>query len=253
MINTALAIAQATVSINSNLPGPYSISAAGPCGWIVDFYYTALILAGVLAFGAIVFGGVKYAISAGNPSKQSEGRSWIWGALIGLLLLGAAWLILHTINPNLTQCSLPTLSGVNINAGIGNGSNGGGTQITGPGCGGGLCSTLPNCTPVAGKTNCGGAQGMVSLLNCINQSDPNYAVNEGYPPIGGHSDPGHNNGCAIDVHVANCQAGSQFMNAANSCGASKVLNEYTSCGGKSFSHTTGGNIHIDAQSGVGGC
>ena len=32
MINSALAIAQATVSINSNLPGPYSISAAGPCG-----------------------------------------------------------------------------------------------------------------------------------------------------------------------------------------------------------------------------
>jgi len=144
MINSALAIAQATVSINSNLPGPYSISAAGPCGWIVDFYYTALIIAGILAFGAIVYGGIKYAVSGGNPHGQSEGRSWIWSALIGLLLLGAAWLILHTINPNLTTCSLPTLSGVNLNAGIGNGSNGGGTQL-----GNGSVSPGGRCQPPA--------------------------------------------------------------------------------------------------------
>jgi hypothetical protein len=121
-ILTAHAQAQATISISPNIPGIYNVSTQGPCGWIVNFYTFALIIAGILAFGAIVYGGVKYATSAGNASKQSEGRSWIWSALIGLLLLGGAYLILYTINPNLTKCSLPVLSSVAINNGTG-GSN----------------------------------------------------------------------------------------------------------------------------------
>jgi hypothetical protein len=99
-----------TISISSAIPGVTNVSTTGPAGWVSSFYTFALLISGILAFGAIVFGGVKYAISAGNPSKQSEGRSWIWGALIGLLLLGIAWLILHTINPNLTKLEIAPLS-----------------------------------------------------------------------------------------------------------------------------------------------
>jgi hypothetical protein len=106
---------QATISINPNIPGTQpGISTSGPCGWIVNFYDFALLIAGILAFGAIVYGGVKAATSAGNPSKISEGRAWIWSALLGLLLLGCAYLILYTINPNLTKCQLPVLSSINI-------------------------------------------------------------------------------------------------------------------------------------------
>ncbi len=111
----AFAQTPATITINPNIPGMYNISTAGPCGWIVDFYNFALIIAGILAFGAIVYGGVLSATSAGNASKLSEGRSWIWSALIGLLLLGGAYIILYTVNPNLVKCSLPTLSGMAVN------------------------------------------------------------------------------------------------------------------------------------------
>ena len=107
-----LAQAQATISISPNIPGINNVSTAGPCGWIVNFYTFALIFAGILAFGAIVYGGIKYSISAGNASQQSEGRSWIWSALIGLLLLAGAYLILRTINPNLVNLQNPTLSAV---------------------------------------------------------------------------------------------------------------------------------------------
>jgi hypothetical protein len=108
----ALAQNQATISINPNIPGVNNVSTTGPCGWIVNFYDFALLFAGILAFGAIVYGGVKAATSAGNPSKISEGRAWIYSSLLGLLLLGCAYLILYTINPNLTKCQLPVLSAV---------------------------------------------------------------------------------------------------------------------------------------------
>jgi hypothetical protein len=99
-----------TISISPNIPGITNVSAAGPAGWVKSFYTFALIVSGILAFGAIVFGGYKYATSAGNASKQSEGREWIWSALIGLLLLAGAYLILKTINPNLVNLQNPTLS-----------------------------------------------------------------------------------------------------------------------------------------------
>jgi hypothetical protein len=264
-IFVAHAQAQATVSISPNIPGLYSVSAQGPCGWIVDFYYFALGAAGVLAFGSIIYGGFKYATSAGNASKQSEGRSWIWSALIGLLLLAGAYLILYTINPSLTKCSLPTLSGVNIAT-----SGGGGTptqsskpsQPAAGGCTGTQCSTLNNCTQTtktsgAGAINCGAAQGMINTMNCIQQQDSGlqYKVTEGYPPAVFHLSAGHNNGCAIDVQVQGgntCAAIAGLQAAAQACGTT-ALNEYKSCNGTTYISTTGNNVHINAQKGQGGC
>jgi hypothetical protein len=106
-----------TISISPNIPGLTNVSTAGPAGWVAGFYKFALIFAGILAFGSIVYGGFKYATSEGNASKQAEGRSWIWSALIGLLLLAGAWLILYTINPNLVKLQNPTLSTVNTGTG----------------------------------------------------------------------------------------------------------------------------------------
>jgi hypothetical protein len=102
-----------TISINPNIPGMQNVSTAGPAGWVANFYTFALIISGILAFGAIVYGGVKYATSAGNASSQSEGRSWIWSALLGLLLLACAYLILRTINPNLVSLQNPGLNNPN--------------------------------------------------------------------------------------------------------------------------------------------
>lgn len=105
----AFTFAAATLSISGSLPG-LSANPTNPGSWINGFYTLALMLGGVLAFGAVVYGGVLYAASAGNPSKQTEGKEWIWAALTGLLLLAGAWLVLNTINPGLTNVSFPTLS-----------------------------------------------------------------------------------------------------------------------------------------------
>ena len=83
--------------------------AANPGAVVAQVYQFALLIGGLLAFGAIVYGGIKYVVAAGSPSAKSDGREWISGALWGLLLLLGAYLILHTINPNLTNLNLPTL------------------------------------------------------------------------------------------------------------------------------------------------
>lgn len=102
--------ALAQVKISTNIPGP--APAGNPCGFVVNFYIFSLWISGVLAFGAIVYGGVKYTLAAGNPSAQNEGKEWIKGALLGLLLLVGAYIVLNTINPDLVKLGgncLPTL------------------------------------------------------------------------------------------------------------------------------------------------
>jgi hypothetical protein len=107
LISTASA---ATITISANLPGSLSTAAsASPGAFVKSFYQYALFVSGLLAFGAIVYGGIKYAIARGNPSGETEARAWIWSALLGLLLLAGAYLILYTINPNLVNLSLPNL------------------------------------------------------------------------------------------------------------------------------------------------
>ncbi len=116
--------AAATININSGIPGTYSNSTGtSPGAFVANFYQFALLIGGILAFGAIVYGGVLHAVSAGNPSKQSEGKSWIWSALLGLLLLAGAYIILNTINPNLLNLNLPTLTPVSAPAPTGGGAN----------------------------------------------------------------------------------------------------------------------------------
>ncbi len=96
------------LTINPNMPGA-SPTDAGVPGFITNFYSFALMMAGILAFGAIVWGGIKYATGRGNPSAESDGKSWITNALLGLLLLAGAYIILRTINPQLVALRLAGL------------------------------------------------------------------------------------------------------------------------------------------------
>jgi len=107
-INT-VAIASA-VDISYQLPGTQAASFSNPCTTVINFYYFALFISGILAFGAIVWGGIKYSISAGNPSGQSEGLDWIKGAILGIILLAGSYFLLNIINPTLVSCQMPTLA-----------------------------------------------------------------------------------------------------------------------------------------------
>ena len=114
--NFFLLSAAHAVTISMNIPGGPNAypTSTGPGGFVANFYQFALMIGGVLAFGVIVYGGVRYMASAGNPSGQSDAKEWIEAALLGLLLLVGAYFILNVVNPQLTTLSLPPLQPVSL-------------------------------------------------------------------------------------------------------------------------------------------
>jgi Type IV secretion system pilin len=161
------------ITINPNLPGTYPINSFP--GLIANFYSFALVIAGVLAFGAIVYGGIKYATGRGNPSRESEGKSWITNALLGLLLLGAAYIILRTINPQLVSLQipgLPQISAVYI--------PGVGVTTAPPQVGGGTCAAITDPSNPCSVSN---------VQSACSAWDPNSASQVCDKESGGGTDP----------------------------------------------------------------
>lgn len=100
-VSAMLANAQTSV----NLQYPEFTQASGPADFINKAYNWSLGIAGTLAVIMIVYGGIKYAVSAGNVAQQSDAKSIITSAIWGMVLLAGAYLILYTINPNLVDLS----------------------------------------------------------------------------------------------------------------------------------------------------
>jgi hypothetical protein len=248
--------------VSLSIPGSNSnSSSSSPVTFIANFYQFAILIGGLLAFGAIVYGGIKYITAAGNPSSQSEGKEWIYSALLGLLLLAGAYLILNTVNPALVNLTLPGLRVISLQ-GAGGGTTGGGGGTTGAGCAGGSCSNLSDdgfsCKPASqqpgGVDSCSAAQGMVNTLDCLQQNGaPPFTVTEAMPPTVDHMSQCHNNGCCVDVTLNNptCSQVQALVAASQACGGS-AANEYSNCGGVTYGTTDGNNVHINSAKG-GGC
>ncbi len=105
LINSALG-----ATINTNLPGPYSVATGGPVAIVANAYYLALALGGLLAFGSIVYAGIKWTASRGNTTAIGDAQDQITQAVIGLLILLGTYIILNTINPTLTLLQIPQLT-----------------------------------------------------------------------------------------------------------------------------------------------
>jgi hypothetical protein len=97
-----------------------------PGAFISQLYTFFLAISGLLAFFVIIWGGVQRVINAGNPEKIKDADEWIKSALLGLLLLFGAWLLLHTINPNLVKLELPKLQPIKVEERPEEGGGGGG-------------------------------------------------------------------------------------------------------------------------------
>ena len=114
-------ISFAAVQISTSIPGGvYSTSSVGIGAYVGNFYAFALWAGGILAFAVVVFGGVKYMVSVGNPSNQEDAKEWIKSALLGVLLLAGAYFILNLINPQLTNLTPPALAPVNLQQSMNN-------------------------------------------------------------------------------------------------------------------------------------
>lgn len=74
---------------------------------IIALYRLALGVIGIFALMMIVYGGFRYMTSAGNPTAMGDARDAIFNAILGLILALFSWLILSTINPELTVVKTP--------------------------------------------------------------------------------------------------------------------------------------------------
>jgi len=72
-------------------------------GYAVYIFKLSLIIAAILAFAVLIYGGFRYVTSAGNPLAMDDAKKWIWGGIIGLILLLCSWLILNIISPEFLQ------------------------------------------------------------------------------------------------------------------------------------------------------
>jgi hypothetical protein len=68
-----------------------------------------IIFGGLIAFGVLIWAGVRYLSSTGNPKEIEKAKKQIRSAFFGLLILFFSYLILITINPQLVILKNPNL------------------------------------------------------------------------------------------------------------------------------------------------
>jgi hypothetical protein len=101
--------ALAAYKIGVSLPEATAGTEVTVTEYIRYIYLFSLGLVGITALGGLVYGGFMYMLS-GTITSKDEAKKWIWGAISGLILALAAYLILNTINPDLVrfELTLPT-------------------------------------------------------------------------------------------------------------------------------------------------
>ena len=77
--------------------------------------YKYLVYAsGAAALISFIAGGIIFLSSAGNPEKLNKAKKQIFAALLGTIILFSSYIILKTINPDLTEIQMPQLKSIII-------------------------------------------------------------------------------------------------------------------------------------------
>ena len=101
-----------TLTLNVDYPemGGIDINRNQNLNHIIAWAYHFIIgISGFAAFFKFVWAGFLWSSSRGDPAKIGEAKDEISAASIGLLLILSTYLILQTINPELTTLSLPDI------------------------------------------------------------------------------------------------------------------------------------------------
>jgi len=78
--------------------------------FISYIYEWGISLGGIAVFIVLVWAGIQYLTSAGDPGQMGDAIKRIKSSILGLILLLTSWLILNTINPQLVRLApLPSL------------------------------------------------------------------------------------------------------------------------------------------------
>jgi len=84
---------------------PTSVKTSLP-KYIQYLFSLSIVIAGLVAFASLVYGGFRYLTSAGSPIAMSEAKDQITAGILGLAILLASFLILSTINPQILSLKI---------------------------------------------------------------------------------------------------------------------------------------------------
>lgn len=94
-----------------DLIGPLQDLTIG--GIIAGAIRLTLVVAALVFFFILVIGGIRWIVSGGDKANTEAARSQITAALVGLVIVFAAWAIVSLINTffgiNIFQLNLPTV------------------------------------------------------------------------------------------------------------------------------------------------
>lgn len=79
---------------------------------VTGFIRLTLIIAAIIFFFILVIGGIRWILSGGDKAATEAARSQITAALVGLVIVFAAWAIIQLINTlfgiNILELKIPT-------------------------------------------------------------------------------------------------------------------------------------------------
>ena len=191
---------------------------------IVWLFGIIFIMFGVIA----TIAGFGLVTSGGNQTALDAAKTKLSNAIIGLIIVMAAWLLIDTIMKGLmkgaegsiegwgpwtdVQCQIQTeaIEGVAGGAG-GAGGSGGGAGGAG-GCTGGDC--VPLSVTCKDSSSCGIAPGLEDQFNNFATQAaavaPGSRITEAYPPTVVHQSQCHNNGTCVDYGTAGGMSASEI-------------------------------------------
>ncbi len=95
--------------------GLANLSIGGILQWAVT---VVLIVAGVIFFFMLIIGGVRWILSGGDKANTEAARNQITAALIGLIIVFAAWaiaiLLENVFGVNILNVDIPAIPGTTV-------------------------------------------------------------------------------------------------------------------------------------------
>jgi len=97
------------IPCSTKIAGGTCPKATTPATYVTRLYQFGLMIVGLIALGAFIYGALQYTLSAGDFTSKEDAREQMKQAIYGILLLLSSYLILYTINPKLVTLSNPTI------------------------------------------------------------------------------------------------------------------------------------------------
>jgi len=110
MLTLSFPIVSLAITLNLDYPTVQGFNPKDDQGLnqiIAWFYYFIVMVSGLATFVMLVWGGVQWMSSAGNPTAIGDAKDRIQKALLGLLIILSSYLIIQVINPELVTLVSP--------------------------------------------------------------------------------------------------------------------------------------------------